>query len=140
MRILHTIFQICYKLFPHQFRFPSTMPKGSFLFILSPTQIYICMYFKQPFQQVWGEVLTYISLWLVILSIFSWACCPLCFRWKNVYSDPLLISKLDVCAALHVCVCYWVVGIPCILNIITSYLIHTLQIFSLILLIFSFIV
>ena len=52
-------------------------------------------------------VLISISLWLVILGIFSCACCPFVYLiWKNVCLGPLPIFQSDYCF------CYWVVWVP----------------------------
>ena len=70
-----------------------------FLHILTSTY-YLLSFWYEPFWQVWGDMLSWFWFafpwWLVMLSIFSCTCWPSIYlHWKNVYSTPQPIFKLD---------------------------------------------
>ena len=66
--------------------------------------------------------------WLVMSSTFSCTCCPfVCLLWeKNLYSNPLPIFLIRIFFSF----CYWVVWVPYIFWILSSFQIDSLQIFS----------
>ena len=64
---------------------------GGFLFFHILTNIcYLWSFWWQPFCLVWGSIslwFWFAFLWLMMLSIFSFACwSSVCRLWKNVYS------------------------------------------------------
>ena len=73
------------------------VPGFSLLHILSNIS-YLSSFWWQPFWQVWGDILLWFWFafpwWLMILGVFSYACCPSsCLLWENAYSVPLLIFQ-----------------------------------------------
>ena len=71
-----------------------SVPEFSFLHILNNIYYLWCLWWK-PFWQVWGNISLWFwfvfPLYLVMLSIFSWACWPsVCGLGKNVYSGLLV--------------------------------------------------
>ena len=80
---------------------------------------------------MWGDILLWFWLaspwWLVMLSIFSYVCWPfVSLLWRNVYSSPLAIFKLDY----FICLFCWFVEVSYFLWILTPYQLCCLQIFS----------
>ena len=89
---------------------------------------YVCSFWWSPSWQVWSDISLWFWFafpwWLVMLSIFSFACWPSAFPlWKNVYSGFLAIFNWAVCF-FDVCVCIYIyiyIYICWILNPYQSY-------------------
>ena len=114
LRNLHIVFHSsCPSLhFHQQFMVPfSPNPHYKITLLIS------CPFDNRHLTGVRWDLIVFLICIPVMLYVFSCICWPyVCLLWKNVYSDPLNIFKLDFLFS-----CSWVVGVSYIFWIVTSY-------------------